>query len=171
MDLEKALLTRRSVRQFAPGAIDKKAILRILEAGRFAPSGLNNQPWRFLVLQAGDPRVNILAEQTKYGRIVKNAALLIAVFFYKPVGYNQIKDCQAIGACIQNMLLSVHDQELGAVWLGEIINTEPAVTKSLGLDSESLELMALLAIGRPLADNPPEPGKRLALEELLIEPF
>jgi nitroreductase len=41
---------RRSVRRFDGAKIPKEAMEQILEAGRWAPSGANAQPWRFIVI-------------------------------------------------------------------------------------------------------------------------
>ena len=162
-----AIRLRRSIRRYTPEPVTTGEILAILEAGRWAPSGLNNQPWRFLAIRHGDPRQDVLAGQTKYAHIVLQARVLFCVFLDRDIVYNRTKDLQGIGACLQNMLLAAHALGLGAVWLGEIINQEPQVTKSLGLDERRLELMAVLAVGRPGQKGSSE---RKPLEELLLEP-
>jgi len=43
--------SRRSVRKFKKDAIPKDLVEKIIEAGRFAPSALNRQPWRFIVIE------------------------------------------------------------------------------------------------------------------------
>ncbi len=47
MDAEKAILTRRSTRRFLYKPIEKQIIDKIVEAGRYAPSGGNNQTNHF----------------------------------------------------------------------------------------------------------------------------
>ncbi|MFP4629585.1 MAG: nitroreductase family protein [Desulfohalobiaceae bacterium] len=42
-----AIFQRRSIRSFTADALSKAEIELILQAGQWAPSGLNNQPWRF----------------------------------------------------------------------------------------------------------------------------
>jgi len=42
--------TRRSIRRYQPEAIAPEVLHRILEAGTWAPSAHNRQPWRFVVL-------------------------------------------------------------------------------------------------------------------------
>ncbi len=49
-EIEKAIFTRRSVRNYKDKPIPKSLIERVLEAGRFAPSAGNCQPWRFIVI-------------------------------------------------------------------------------------------------------------------------
>jgi nitroreductase len=44
------LKSRRSVRKFKPDNIPRNLVLKIIEAGRYAPSSHNSQPWRFIVV-------------------------------------------------------------------------------------------------------------------------
>ncbi len=164
--LWQALLERRSIRKFTDEAVSFEDLTRILEAGRWAPSGLNNQPWRFLVLQRFDPRQQALEACTKYAYIVRQAAALICVFLDKSAMYHEGKDHQAAGACIQNMLLAIHGLGLGGVWLGEIINQESAVLDALGLDPQRLRLMAVIALGRPAQSGS---SQRKPLSDLMLE--
>ncbi len=48
--VERLIFTRRSVRNFKPDPVPETLIRRVLEAGRFAPSGGNCQPWKFIVV-------------------------------------------------------------------------------------------------------------------------
>ena len=52
--IERAVLTRRSVRNFKDKPVPDSLIRRVLEAGRFAPSGGNCQPWSFTVVTDKD---------------------------------------------------------------------------------------------------------------------
>jgi len=47
---ERLVFERRSVRNFKDKPVPESLIRRVLEAGRFAPSGGNCQPWRFIVI-------------------------------------------------------------------------------------------------------------------------
>ncbi len=163
MDILELVKTRRSVREFKKKDVSRDIIDEILEAGRWAPSGLNNQPWKFMVLIEEDK--DSLAEYTKYSQIVKSANKLIVVFFDKEDSYNRDKDLMAIGACIQNMLISTHSKELGACWLGEILNQKAQIHKLLKTP-ENLELAAVLALGYPL--DSPRGGRRKKLKDLTI---
>jgi len=48
---EEVILRRRSVRIYQKKQVPEFMIKRILEAGRFAPSAGNGQPWKFVVLR------------------------------------------------------------------------------------------------------------------------
>ena len=49
-EVERTILERRSVRNFKDEKVSDELIRRVLEAGRFAPSAGNNQPWKFTVV-------------------------------------------------------------------------------------------------------------------------
>jgi nitroreductase len=156
------ILSRRSIRKFTDGPVDDQSIRTILETGRWAPSGLNNQPWKFIVIK-DRATMEELATCTHYGDIIKSSPLLIAVYLDTTTMYNRTKDIQAIGASVQNMLLACCDLGLGAVWLGEILNNDNKVNLILNCP-DTLELMAVLAIGMP-AENGRQ-STRKNLEEI-----
>lgn len=164
MDVLKLIKTRRSVRKFKNKIVSEKMISRILEAGQWAPSGLNNQPWRFMVLK--ENKKDSLAEYTKYSYVIKGANKLILVFLDKKALYNYEKDLMAVGACIQNMLLFTHSKNIGACWLGEILNQKAQVYKFLKT-SKNLELTAVLAVGYPFELS--KLGKRKKLKDLILK--
>ncbi|MCM8819435.1 MAG: nitroreductase [Candidatus Omnitrophica bacterium] len=166
MDILTLIKTRRSIRKFKKESVLSKIIKNILEAGRWAPSGLNNQPWRFMVLE-GELKDKV-ASYTKYSYIIKSADKIILVFLDKACSYNYEKDLLAIGACIQNMLLYIHSIGLGACWLGEILNRRDEIKKLLCL-KENLELEAVLAIGKPAIY--PRKTSRKKVEELMIKDY
>lgn len=154
---------RRSIRKYKPGSIDKKQIDKILEAGRWAPSGLNNQPWRFLVLFEKE-KISGLAKFTKYKDVFENAPCAICVFMDAGESYNRDKDILAIGACIQNMLLAAYSLGIGTCWLGKILNQKEKVSEFLSVGPD-LELFAVIILG--IADESPK-SSRVALEKLII---
>jgi coenzyme F420-0:L-glutamate ligase / coenzyme F420-1:gamma-L-glutamate ligase len=53
---KRLLMTRRSIRRYQPAPIDADVLDRILEAGTWAPSAHNRQPWRFVVLTLDSER-------------------------------------------------------------------------------------------------------------------
>jgi nitroreductase len=167
MDTEEAIRTRRSVRRFDTERISEAEVAALLEAGRWAPSGLNNQPWKLVVVEDRG-KADELAACTKYSSIVSGAPLLVAVFLDQDASYDRDKDAMAIGAFIQNLLLAAHARGLGAVWLGEILKEKAKVGELLGVPP-GYELMAVVAVGRPAAK--PAGGSRKPLEDLILHRF
>lgn len=159
MNILELIQTRRSVRKYSGEPVTDIDIDTILEAGRWAPSGLNNQPWRFAVIRSQEMKKEV-ATLTKYSTIVLGADTLIAVFLDRLVIYDKTKDAQAVGACIQNMLLQAHALGLGACWLGQILAKAEMVRQALGAP-ENYELMAVVAVGHP------EPAKLIGKREEL----
>jgi nitroreductase len=165
MDLLEIIRQRRSIREYKKKTLPQPEIDKILEAGRWAPSGLNNQPWRFLVIDDKEKKHG-LSKFTKYGEIIKDAPLVIVICMDIADSYNRDKDFMAIGACIQNMTLEAYSLGLGTCWLGEILNKKKEVAGYLKLDSD-LELMAVLTVGYP--DEDITEGCRKALKNLMIK--
>jgi nitroreductase len=164
LDIIEIIKARRSVRKFKSEPIPEVMIDKILEAGRWAPSGLNNQAWRFAVVSNGST-IQEISRLTHYSKIVLAASTLIPVFLDTAGSYHREKDIQSIGACLQNMLLEAHSLGLGAVWLGEIIKSNLQIKQILGL-GEDLELMAVVALGYP--DESPRATKRKELKDLIV---
>jgi nitroreductase len=160
----KAIHERRSVRQFTDTQVSRDLIMAALEAASWTPSGLNNQPWRFAVIW-DKPLQEALAALTRYSTILKSASVLIAVFLDKEASYDYTKDCQAVGACLQNLLLSLHSMDLGAVWIGEILKNKERIIEILKLP-ERLELMAVVVVGHPARRD--QKSHRRPLEELIL---
>ncbi len=165
MDLLEGIYTRRSIRQFTDQPVEREQLIEIIKAGMWAPSGLNNQPWRFVIVTSPDVRKE-LAKQTKYHFVIGRATACIAVLIDRKAMYHDVKDHQAMGACIQNMLLAAHALGLGSVWLGEILKNADAVRSLLGLPEE-MELMAVVALGHPSSQKCS--SKRKDVPEVLIK--
>jgi len=163
-----AIFKRRSIRKYTDKPVSRENIITILEAGRWAPSGLNNQPWRFMVVTHDDPRHEKLARCTKYAHIVRNSHACIAVMLEKTAIYSQMKDHQGAGACIQNMMLAAHALGLGTVWLGQIVNDQTASLNALDKSEDKYELQAVIALGHP---DQKGSADRKTLSELLLEDF
>ncbi len=170
MDILDLIKSRRSIRFFENKPVDKETIYRILEAGRWAPSGLNNQPWKFVIITNQEYKEKI-GNLSHYKRIFITAPVLIGVFLDSSTIYHREKDIMGIGACFQNMLLEIHSLGLGGVWLGEILKAKDEVRKILELD-KNFELMGFIAFGYPDKDKIKNlSGKRKSLEELILKEF
>jgi nitroreductase len=165
MDLLEGIYTRRSVRQYTSQPVEREQLLEVIKAGMWAPSGLNNQPWKFVIVTKEEARAK-LAHLTKYGFIIEKAPASISVFLDKSAMYHEVKDHLAMGACIKNMLLAAHSLGLGAVWLGEILRNADAVRRLLGVP-ETMELMAVVAIGHPAAQK--RSSNRREIKEVLLK--
>jgi nitroreductase len=106
-------------------------------------------------------------QEKEISSIIENASLHRR-FLGSLEGVRSNQGC-AVGASIQNMLLTIHSMELGGVWLGEILKNKEKVGELLRVDKD-LELMAVVALGHPngralRSAKQDKPGKRDRLEE------
>ena len=164
MKLLDVIRSRRSIRKYRKEPVTDLLINEILEAGRWAPSGLNNQPWRFVVIKDKSFKEKI-SSMTNYSSIVAGSDFCIAVFYNSPAGYHREKDIMSIGACIQNMLIYAHHIGIGSVWLGEILKNKEKIGELLGINNSN-EFMALIAFGYP---DEEVIGERLKMNEILLK--
>ena len=64
MELSEVIQKRVTVRQWKNQPVEKEKLLKVLEAGRRAPSWGNTQPWRYIVVQ----------DKAKIGELAKTAS-------------------------------------------------------------------------------------------------
>ncbi len=55
MEFSRVLSKRRSLRAFSDRPVEPEKIERMIEAARWSPSCANRQPWRFVIVEKGDP--------------------------------------------------------------------------------------------------------------------
>ena len=160
---------RRSIKEFIDKKIDKETILEILECGRWAPSDQNSQPWR--VCAVIHPTVKrMLSELSKDGKIIEDAYLSLAIFLDIEKSDNRKKSILAVGAFMQNILLGVSALgEIGAVWIGEILEQKEKVNQLFKLPVEKFELMGVIAVG--YFDEEREKASKESRERRTVDEF
>ena len=67
---------RKSVREYTEQKISKEDLTKILEAGYYAPSWMNSQPWKFIAVENQETK-DMLCELSGHQPHVKNASALI----------------------------------------------------------------------------------------------
>jgi len=162
-----AIKKRRSIREFTDQAVSLDDLKLIVEAGIWAPSGKNNQPWRFVLITDDGVREEI-GKLTLYSHILAGCRALIAVYIDSEAMYDPVKDYMSVGAAIQNMLLTTESIGMGAVWLGQILKNKKQVSAVLGVE-ERYNLMAVLAIGYPVHRK--QKSHRKDLSDFIIKKF
>ena len=117
MNTNEAIFSRRSIRKYLNRQIPNELVKLLIEAGMYAPSARNYQPWHFIVVQSRKT-LDELSVVHPYGKMLKQATLAILVCGDKnidPMDSYLIQNCSA---ATQNILLAAHANGLGAVWLG-----------------------------------------------------
>ncbi|MHA1106314.1 MAG: nitroreductase family protein [Promethearchaeota archaeon] len=173
MDAENNLIelikSRKSIRNFIYEKISNDTIKEILECGRWAPSANNCQPWKVCVVI--HPTVKrMLAELSNYGGIIDSAYVDFVIFLDIDKGSERVKDIQALGAFIQNILLAIESKGLGAVWIGEILKNKDQVNEIFKLPTEKFELMCVIAMGvieEPMIEKNEKERNRNPLDDII----
>ncbi|MBR0086368.1 MAG: nitroreductase family protein [Lachnospiraceae bacterium] len=154
MDAYEAIVTRRSTRRFREECPDREVIEKIVEAGRYAPSGGNNQTTRLMVITDKEILTKLadlakeefskMEVQPDTYRSLKNAILASKkgpyIFHYQaPVlivtankkGYG---NALADSACVlENMMIAANAFDLGSCWINQLhwLDESPAIRKVL----------------------------------------
>lgn len=157
MDILDIIRSRRSIRQYTPDPVSEEDINKILEAGRWAPSASNSQPWKFIVLRSREARKR-LADTVAWAGFLSQAACGIAVVVDETASTHPVEDG---AAATQNMLLEAHSLGLGACWIGVYGGAREAnAKKALNVPPDE-RLISIIAIGHP-AESPHKTRKPLA---------
>jgi nitroreductase len=106
---EKVILERRSVRLYKKKQVPEFMIKRILEAGRFAPSAGNGQPWKFIVVR--DPEIIGALTRTT----IKVCKVFKALIDYRQPGRRWLKPLANL--FIRLKASELHPTPFGAVTL------------------------------------------------------
>ncbi len=178
MDAFEAIITRRSTRNFKPDTVEKEKLEKILEAGRYAPSGSNSQTNHFFLIQ--DPAViaklaslaeaafaemeitentyvslkNSITRAKKGGYVFSyNAPVLVIVANRKDYG-NNMADC---AVAIENMMIEANNLDLGSCWVNQLkwLNEDPGLLDylyNLGL-KENERVYGSVILGYPATDD------------------
>lgn len=156
---------RRSVRKYKDKAVGSKAIDRIIEAASFAPSGMNMQPWKFVIISGKPAKAEIrkaydlarknIGAYEQDSSFLEKAALIAVCCDDKPYSSS------SVFMAVENMLLAATALKLGSIVMTCI--TEPESNKKIKQllkIPEDIRLIALVAVGYPDESPAPKPRKK-----------
>lgn len=149
----KAIRNRRSSLRFRSASINDQKLNAILEAGRWAPSWTNMQPWRFIVIKDENTRERMSRSvSTFFNLSIKDAPICIAVCVNPEEDpFHFVEDGTA---ATQNMALAAQSIGLSTSWIGvfsianEKNSTERKLKKILSIP-EKWRLISILPVGVP----------------------
>jgi nitroreductase len=156
MEALETIKKRRSIRQFTDAPVSKSDLESIVDAGRLAATGSNQQPWDFVVVTDRD----MIAQFRVSGMWITSAAAVIVVVM-DPRSRWWVEDG---AAAIENMLLACTALGYGSCWVeGDALPREELFKTLLEVPSEK-RVMALIPIG--VAAETHSPGKK-TLEQVI----
>ncbi len=163
MDAFEAISKRRSVRKYRPGEVTRQQLSQIVNLGRLAPTGRNEQPWEFVVI-TDRTRLRQLARLADYGKFIADASACIVVLC-RPTKYH-LEDGSA---ATTQMLIAATALGLGSCWVAGDKKDYAAQVVSLCGAPAHYKLVSLVAVGH--AAEIPAPAKRPLDEVLHWETF
>ena len=149
MDVSEAIERRRSIRRYEPRPIPDEKLTQVLEAGRWAPSASNFQPWKFIVVKDEKVRKE-LARAATYGSFLSQAPVAIAVIINPQASNHPVEDG---AAATQNMLLAAYALGLGSCWIGSYGSVYEERAKGILGIPENHRLLALISLGYPAEER------------------
>ena len=187
MELKDAIYGRRSVRKFTDEKVSDEVIKEIINAGMWAPSGVNLQPWYYVVIQSEENmdklkemmnkvalknRAHLEERFAAHPEVVKstlnfvsnlgNAPVAILAFRDKPDYTYALQDSgiiQSIAASVENMLLRAFDLGVYSCWMTAPTQADMAAEiRDIFADGHG-ELVCMAVLGYP-ANIPAAPKRK-----------
>ena len=163
------ILNRKSVRSYNGDSIPAAVMENLLRAAMAAPSGMNIQPWQFVVLTDKSQYETIFEGNGNMQKFMESGAVIVvcadttvtraprenpdgpAVTMPNPMWRDDI------AAATENLLLAVEAHGLGACWTAcyPFANTMAPVRKALGLP-DNVVPYAVVPVGYPSTENSPK---------------
>ncbi|MBN1304720.1 MAG: nitroreductase family protein [Anaerolineales bacterium] len=142
MDALEAIRKRRSVREYTGEAIPRADLETIVDAGRLAATGSNQQPWEFIVITE-----QAMIQQLKAAAQWMDQAGAIIALVMDPSSRWWVEDG---AAAVENMLIASTALGYGSCWLeGYTLPREAEFKKLLGIP-EGKRLLTLVPVGVPV---------------------
>jgi len=137
-------------------------IEQLLEAGRWAPSASNRQPWRFIVIRDEAVRREVARHAGVFfirWAHVEDAPLIIALLGDTGNRMYRAFLHEDVGLAGSQIMLQAAALGLGTCWLGGIDRKALAGVLQV---PERVEIVGLLTVGFPAEEPEPPPRKPLA---------
>ena len=182
-EILQAIRERRSVRSYEPRAVSREQLENLIEAATWAPSGMNVQPWRFVVVQDASLRKKLVAvavpNSKRYLEPLRQSNPAMWALMMKryealedPVYYSAPAIIFVIGsgsqaadscpmACL-NLMLAAHAMGLGTCWvkLGSLVTDDPDIAGALQF-KEGEAIFGPILVGYP-GEHPTAPARKPA---------
>ncbi|MBQ3575956.1 MAG: nitroreductase family protein [Coprobacter sp.] len=158
---------RSSIRKYSNKEVSCEVINQIIESARIAPSAVNFQPWKFLIIK-GEKSKQIVRESYKREWFATAPLYIIACGNHQEAWHRSFdgKDHTDIDIAIavEHICLSATSAGLGTCWVCNFDATKLKTDLSL---PENLEPIAIIPLGYPEGDGDVRPKKRKTTEEII----
>ncbi len=158
---------RSSIRKYTNKEVSCEVINQIIESARIAPSAVNFQPWKFLIVK-GEKSKQIVRESYNREWFTTAPLYIIACGNHEEAWHRSFdgKDHTDIDIAIavEHICLSATAAGLGTCWVCNFDATKLKTDLSL---PENLEPIAIIPLGYPEGDGDVRPKKRKTTEKIV----
>jgi len=163
MDFFETIRNRRSIRKYNDKSVEKEKVQKILEAARLAPSAMNRQPYKLLVVTKKETlsKINSACNQEWKAPIMLVMVSIPKEAWVRDDGEEYWKADAAVA--MHQISLAAYAEGLGTCWI--VAFKEKEVKKILKIDSES-RVVFLSPLGYP-AENKGPITKRKEIDTLV----
>ncbi len=160
MTVFEAIKSRRSIRSFLDKPIEEEKLLRVLEAGRLAPSAKNLQEWKFVLVKDRELREKVASAANNQHFIAEAPVIVVGCATL----VNYVMTCGQyaypidLTISMNNMTLQAVEEGLGTCWVGAF--KEDEVKKILQIP-ENVRIVQIFPLGYPKTIPSPRPRKKL----------
>ena len=148
MEIFDAIKTRRSIRQFEEGfVVPFEDIKKILEAGMYAPSAMNRQPWEFMVI-TDQVLLSHIQKEHKYASFATSAGVMIAVCEDTNKSHAGMGPLD-VALASQNIMLAAHAMGYATCFCGVYPETDEKFGALLQVPPQ-IKVIGLIALGKPI---------------------
>jgi nitroreductase len=160
MNVFDAIKLRRSIRSFEDKPIEQEKLLRVLEAGRLAPSAKNRQEWRYVVVKDKELRRKVAVASNNQYFIAEAPVVIVgcAIMVDYVLSCGQPAYTIDVAISMDHMSLQAVEEGLGTCWIGAF--KEDEVKKILNVPQE-MRVVEIMPLGYPKFLPDPKPRKEL----------
>lgn len=170
--LLEVIRARRSTRRFKPDAVPEEDLNAVLEAARWAPSGDNQQPWKFIIIKDQKVMEQIVEAipYKKFQKFLMGAPVLIVVLADTRKSKWWSLD---VTLAVENLMLEAWARGLGtcfSAWYPTAPEALIVNVKTMLEIPDKYVILTMTPLGYPI--DPPEqafrlPATRKPLEEIV----
>lgn len=154
MELSKVISSRRAIRKYKPDPIPEEKLQKLYQALQAAPTGNNQQPFKFIFVKDAEKRRQI-ATQACHQEFLTQPPILMVASCEKGYSFD-------VAIAVDHMILTATDEGLGTCWVGWF--ERDVVRKLLNIPA-NMEIPILVAIG--YVDENPDARTRKPINELV----
>jgi nitroreductase len=148
MEFESVIKTRESIRNYSTKIVEDEKINYVIECARRAPSCINRQCWRFIVVK-DKKRIEELSKTSLINRWLKNVPVIIVACgdtrqscVINDINYFIVD----VSIALEHLVLAATDKGLGTCW---IAGFDGKKVKEILKIPEHIQVVALTPLGYP----------------------